>query len=81
MQTVFTYTYLKKVLRKLEKHLRLDLVFENCWITDYDLLKVVKFNRNSQKMLIGALKDKKKLPRRYGRKSAFQAIAIELYYK
>ena len=30
-------------------------------------------------MLIAALKDKKKLPQRYGRKSAFQTIAIELY--
>ena len=30
-------------------------------------------------MLIAALKDKKKLPRRYERKSAFQTIAIELY--
>ena len=30
-------------------------------------------------MFIAALKDKKKLPRRYGRKSAFQTIAIELH--
>ena len=60
MQTCFTYTYLKKVLRKLEKHLRRDLFFESCWITDHDLLKVVKFNRNLQKMLIAALKEKKK---------------------
>ena len=59
MQTNFTYTYLKKVLRKLEKHLRQDLFFESCWITDRDLLKVVKFNRNLKKMLIAALKDKK----------------------
>ena len=79
MQTCFTYTYLKKVFRKLEKHQRWDLFFESCWITKHDLLKVVKFNRNLQKMLIAALKDKKKLPRGYGRKSAFQTIAIELY--
>ena len=59
MQTCFTYIYLKKVLRKLKKHLRQDLSFESCWITDHDLLKVVRFNRNLQKMLIAALKDEK----------------------
>ena len=52
MQTCFTYTSLKKVLRKLEKHLRRDLF----------LRVVVKFNRNLQKMLIAALKDKKSSP-------------------
>ena len=31
------------------------------------------------KVLIAALKNKKKLPRRYEEKSAFQTIAIELY--
>ena len=41
-------------------------IFESCWITDHDLLKVVKFNGNLKKMLIAVL------PERYGRKSAFQ---------
>ena len=59
MQTCFTYTYLKKVLRKAEKHLRRNLFFESCWITDHDILKVMKFNRSLQRMLIVALKLKK----------------------
>ena len=79
MQTCFTFTCLKKLLRKPEKHLRQDQFFESCWITDDDLLKVVNFNENLKKMLIAALKDKKKLPQRCRRKSAFQTIAIELY--
>ena len=74
MQTCFTYTY----LRKLEKHLRQDLLFETCWITNHDLRKVVKFNRNLQKMLIAVLKEKKKLLWWYERKSVIQTIAIEL---
>ena len=59
MQTCFTFTCLKKLLRKPEKHLRQDQFFESCWITDHDLLKVVNFNGNLKKMLIAALKDKK----------------------
>ena len=59
IQTSFTHTCLKKVLRKLEKHLRRDVFFESCWITDHDLFKVVKFNRNLLKMMISVLKDKK----------------------
>ena len=34
-------------------------IFESCWVTDHDLLKVVKFNGNVKKMLIAVLKDRK----------------------
>ena len=58
-----TYAYLKRFLRKLEKHLRRDLFCESCGITDHSLLKVKiqyrRFARNLPKVLIAALKDKK----------------------
>ena len=69
-------------MKNLEKHLRRGLFCESCGIADHNLLKV-KFNiysaRNLPNVLIAALKDKKKLPRRYERKSAFQTITIESY--
>ena len=38
--------YLKRFLRKLEKHLRRDLICEGCEITDHSLLKDNKTKKN-----------------------------------
>ena len=46
MQACSTYAYLKKFLRKLEKHLRRGLLCESCGITDHSLHKVI-FNNDA----------------------------------
>ena len=50
---------IEKFLSRLEKHLRRGLFCKSCGITDHSLLKV-KINRNLPKVLIVALKDKKR---------------------
>ena len=46
MQVCSTYAYLKKKLRKIEKHLRWGLFCRSCEITDHRLLNV-NFNRDA----------------------------------
>ena len=63
-QACSTYVYLKKKLRKLQKHLRRGLFCENCRITDQTKASLSEiqhrhFVRNLLTVLIVALKNKK----------------------